>query len=125
MRKKEFEARRQELMEMPKKMTPRKRTKKKEDGKEPVKRKRGNKATQQQQQQQQQGTGMSLPGPLISSPGLTTPGASPAKNGDDMQLDMAAINEQIISMLRALPRQSLEEPQVWDCHCVPHSVRTV
>ena len=38
--------------------------------------------------------------------------ASPAKTGEDLPIDMAAIEGQIQAMLRALPRQNLDEPKV-------------
>ena len=55
------------------------------------------------------GAGISgAPQGLVSPAGM----ASPAKTGEDLPIDMAAIEGQIQAMLRALPRQNLDEPKV-------------
>ena len=88
--------RRQELMEMPKKPIQRQKKKRKEGGSidgDPTKPKKRRKN--------------------MSPGGLVSP-SIPTKTGvaEDVPLDMAAIEQQIQAMLRALPGQNLEEPQV-------------
>ena len=50
-----------------------------------------------------------MPGP---QGGLVSPSLPNKPGAEDVPLDMAAIEQQIQAMLRALPRQNLEEPQV-------------